>query len=273
MTGKIKISDAEKQMRLEKKYLAEQDKRGYLTRKRKMVPYERKNYDKIALFQGTKGFYVIGGHSAIIMSELVAPDLGMKVVLRNDTDFECAFSEGLISVKDLDYYKLMVPKSKLVKQEYVEKDHSVVFFLKDPLAVEEYELLAHADEIKSTELLNMVSSSVVMPNLYKMIRDLMLAIYKAGEKTERLAQMTAVRALTEDAMKLERAFLLGARTTKAIDEALTEIEERAKDLLVDLKIVEDMGIWRTKQSWRIGSLTSRILTQIPIERKARKLKG
>lgn len=273
MTGKAKISVAEKQMRLEKKFLAEQDKRGYLTRKRKMIPYEEKNYDKIALFQGTKGFYVIGGHSAIIMSELVAPDLAMKVVLRKDTDFECAFSEGMISVKDVDYFKMMVPKSKLVKQQYVEKDQSVVFFLKDALSKEEYELLAHADEIKSTELLNMVSSSVVMPNLYKMVRDLALAVYNAGEKSEPLAQMTAVKALVEDAIDLERVFLLGARTTKKIDEALTEMEERAKDLLVDLKIVEDMGIWRTKQSWRIGSLTSRILTQIPIERKVRKLKG
>ena len=272
MTGASSISAEEKARRISRKAEVEKEKRDYLERKRKMVPFEQRNYDKIALFRATKGFYVIGGHSAIILSELVAPDIKMKVVLRKDSDFECAFREGIISVKDVDFYKTTLPRSSLIKKEYKETEQSLVFYLKDILSLEQYDLISHTEEIKSAELMNLASSSVVMPGLYKKVRELTQATFVKTNKIDKFAQDTIGKELMDNVVKLERAFLLGARTESEIEDALNDIEYYAHAVHVTLKIVEDMGIWRAKECWRIGSLTSQIIAQIPVERKAYKLK-
>ena len=85
------VDELEKEYRISRKSQVAHEKRLYLERKRKMLPFEEHNFDKIVLFRGTMGFWTIGGHSAIILSELVAPEANMKVVLRKDTDFDVSF--------------------------------------------------------------------------------------------------------------------------------------------------------------------------------------
>ena len=271
-TTSKEVDELEKAYRISRKAQLEREKRQYLERKRKMIPFEQHNYNRIVVFRGTKGFWTIGGHSAIILSELVAPEVKMKVVLRKDTDFDATFSEGVISVRDLDFYKVTLPQCRLIEKEYEERKDALIFFLKDALSAEKYDLISRTEEIKSEELLNMVSSSVVMPGLYRMVRELLNGVYTMTDKINGIAQETIGKDILTDAIRLERAFLLGARTESELEDALNELEEATKATMLDLKIAEDMGVWRAKQCWRVGSLGARILAQLPVERKARKIR-
>ena len=86
------------------------------------------------------------------------------------------------------------------------------------------------------------------------------------EKMDKTAHETIGKQMLTDAIEMEMTFLRGTRKEEHIDEALAKIEELARDILIDLKTVEDMGVWRPRQCWKIGSRASNIMMQAPAER-------
>lgn len=270
--AKPKISEQEKEARISKKAAAEKEKQEYFLRKKKMLEFEKKNFDKIVLFKATKGFYVIAGHSAVILFEMIAPLEKLHVVMREDTDIKYKFKEGLISVKDLDFYKQALPGCELIKNDYKESELCVMFYLKEALSPEQYRLYEDAEKIKSEELMNMASSAVVMTGLYSKVRELINAVFASTKKMDKYGQEMIGAELMRDATELERTFLIGARKEEDLDAALTKISLYASRIHVDLKIIEDMGIWRARECWKMGAIASQIITRVPIERKMNKLK-
>ena len=60
------------------------------------------------------GFYVAGDHSAIILYNLIAPELGLKIAIRKDSDFERRFLDGKVAIRNIDKHEEMLCDSKFV---------------------------------------------------------------------------------------------------------------------------------------------------------------
>ena len=82
-----------------------EERKEYRKRKAELLEMEKGNFTKIIFMKGTKGFWISGGHSAVMLANKYGKDLGMRVPLKRDTDYDSVFKEGKIATKSLDYYK------------------------------------------------------------------------------------------------------------------------------------------------------------------------
>ena len=51
------------------------EREAYYVRKEKLTAFEQKNYDKIVFMRGMGGFWIVTGHSAVILANKVGPAL------------------------------------------------------------------------------------------------------------------------------------------------------------------------------------------------------
>ncbi|MBQ8984879.1 hypothetical protein IJ098_03440 [Candidatus Saccharibacteria bacterium] len=243
------------------------EKEAYLARKMKMLPLERRNYSKITFFRATGGFYVAGGHSAIILYNKIAPELGLKARLKRDRDFGARFDEGVISVKNPNFYKNKLLESVYIR-EVVEGKDSFSFLLKKAMPKEEFSLLMEMENIKREKLLNLVSSSSAMPKLYTMLRDVVKLTYSLARKnTEPIASDIYIKKLVNATRDALEWFLIGARKEANIVTALDKAERSLFSALRQLIIIESAGIVHIEDCSRVGMAISNAMTQLTVERK------
>lgn len=248
---------------------ARKERKAYEKRKEFMLDFERKNYDKIVFFLATRGFYVAGGHSAVILFNKIGPELDMSMAMKKDTDYGDRFEEGVISFKNLEYYKKKLPTSKFIKPKYEETPERIVFHLVKPLGTEEYRILSEQENIKRDKLVNMVSSTAAMPKLYQALREVVVVAYKMVDfKAKANARELLAKYLVYDARMALMSFLDGARQEASLSKSLDETEVWLRALMKDLIVCEAAGVWHVTECGRMGRVASKAIEQVAVERKA-----
>lgn len=76
--------------------------RVYVEYKRKIMEFEKGNYEYLALLRSTHGFHKILGNSLYFYAFNITPKLNLDAKIFSDGDYEEKSQAGVISVKDLD---------------------------------------------------------------------------------------------------------------------------------------------------------------------------
>lgn len=243
------------------------ERRKYLRRKAKAIEFEKQNYQYVFFFRGMNGFFVAGDHSAIILYNMIAPELGLKIAIRKDGDFERRFLDGKVVIRNVDKYKELLCDSKYVAGVTQNKD-SLTFRLVHKLTKTEYEVLAKSEDIKRAELVNMVSSAEALPKTYQVLRELLKITYqKVAKKSDKVERELVTGQLMDDAKKIMLTFLLGCKDTRDFTRSMNEVRDTLVKMLRDLLIVEASGVWHITECRKISFLVVKAQTTLAEERK------
>lgn len=243
------------------------ERRKYLRRKAKAIEFEKQNYQYVFFFRGMNGFFVAGDHSAIILYNMIAPELGLKIAIRKDGDFERRFLDGKVVIRNVDKYKELLCDSKYVAGVTQNKD-SLTFRLVHKLTKTEYEVLAKSEDIKRAELVNMVSSAEALPKTYQVLRELLKITYqKVAKKSDKVERELVTGQLMDDAKKIMLMFLLGCKDTRDFTRSMNEVRDTLVKMLRDLLIVEASGVWHITECRKISFLVVKAQTTLAEERK------
>lgn len=245
------------------------EKNEFLRRKRKMVKFEKDNYNCIAFMRGMDGYWLAGGHSAVIYYNKIMPELGLCNTFRKDNDFEVRFPDGVISVKKIKKYKEKLVESKYIEPKVVEKPDGVVFKLKDALTPEMYEVLARSEEIRREKLLNLVSSSAVMPKTLMALRDVMKFAYNGVMKhSDKEVREYLTYRLIDYARLALVSFMKGCKSKQEFSECMNRVEVMLNNILVELYVIEASTAWEIGKTSNLSHAVTRALVSLFTERKS-----
>ena len=244
------------------------ERRLYLRRKAKAIEFEKTNYQYIFFMRGMNGFYVAGDHSAIILYNLIAPELGLKIAIRKDSDFERRFLDGKVAIRNVDKFIERLSDSKLLSLVVQQTKDSVTFKLKHKLKKAEYELLVNSEEIKRAELMNMVSSAEALPKTYQALRQLAKTVYqKVSKKSDKVERELVTHQLMDDVKVILLTFLMGCRDARDFTKSMNEVRDNLTKMLRDLLIVEATGVWRIEECRQVAFLVAKTQMTLADERK------
>ncbi|MBO7720207.1 hypothetical protein J6S35_01025 [Candidatus Saccharibacteria bacterium] len=244
------------------------ERRLYLRRKAKAIEFEKTNYQYIFFMRGMNGFYVAGDHSAIILYNLIAPELGLKIAIRKDSDFERRFLDGKVAIRNVDKFIERLSDSKLLSLVVQQTKDSITFKLKHKLKKAEYELLVNSEEIKRAELMNMVSSAEALPKTYQALRQLAKTVYqKVSKKSDKVERELVTHQLMDDVRGILLTFLMGCRDARDFTKSMNEVRDNLTKMLRDLLIVEATGVWRIEECRQVAFLVTKTQMTLADERK------
>ncbi len=242
-------------------------KKEFLERKQKMIGYEKRNFSTVVFFRDAKGFYIAGGHSAIILYNLVAPELHLKITLHKDTDYDVRFAEGVVYVHNIEKYKELFSGSIFFKG-FEENNLRIIFRLKERLPKEKYELLSRAEDLKREKLVSMVSSSAVMPKTYQSLRELMKATMRANQKgPDAVARELLTYHVVEEARLALLTFLDGCKKQAGFSSSMNRVDELLRTLLAELIVAEAAGVWNMAKVNKMSYYAVQARTALAAERK------
>ena len=148
------------------------ERRLYFARKRKLYEFEKTNNSKIVFIRGTKGFWITGGHSAVILANKIGKELNLRIVLKNDSDFDLKFKEGIFPVKNVEFYRDVLKRSiYLTPGEF--KHDSFSFNLKEPISDAELSTLLESKELMRKKLKAEIEKSLPLPRANVGLRDVL----------------------------------------------------------------------------------------------------
>lgn len=219
------------------------EKNEYLERKKKLVEVEAKNYNKIILLEGTDGYWMFGGHSAVILAYKVAEKSKMRVGLKRDTDFDYKFEEGVISIQNVPFYVEEIKKSPLVKN-CRKTEHAYTFTLKDKISEAEYKLLAKSPELKRQKLENMIVKSHPMPQVNMKVEEVFRTAARLYRKySDPVGRDLLTRRFVDQARVAHKVVLLIARGEVDKKAGLKKIEETLSGMMADVMQISILEFW------------------------------
>ena len=257
---------------MNKKTQVERDKKRaakneYLERKKKLVELEEKNYDKIILLEGTDGYWVFGGHSAVILAYKVAEKSKMRVGIKRDTDFDYKFEEGVISVQNVGFYVEEIKKSPLVKN-CRKTAHAYTFTLKNKISETEYKLLAKSPELKKQKLENMIIKSHPMPQVNMRVEEVMKNAARLYRKyNDPVGRELMTRRFFEQTRVAHKIVLLIARGEMDKKAGLKKIEEILSAGMADVMQISVLEFWSVGDCTAMSATIIAAINAIEIEKR------
>lgn len=234
------------------------ERKKVMARKKKVFEKDAENFSKIIYYKSTGGFWVAGGHSVIMLRNMVFPEVRLRTPVRSDTDYDFKFPEGIISVGDIERHVQRIEQCGLLKPPKKTEDY-IVFELVKPLSEGEFEAMKREKEIAREKIKNMIVKVDPMPGTTKRLEELYLATFNLNKK-EHLNHGDMQKYVTEPMMdwarKAYRTVVKINRGDVAKEAGLLEI--KACLLEMSVSIVELVTIKATAEK-RIANVT-RLLT-------------
>lgn len=239
----------------------------YYVRKEKLIASEKDNFDKIVFMRGMGGFWVVMGHSAVILANRVAPAMKIRVPLKKDTDYRFKSKEGVVAVKNLAFYKTTLADSSLTKLKKETKD-LVTFELKEKLTAEMYDLILHEQEIKRQQIANSIMKSVPMPKTNMKLKDTLKLGYKMYcEYSDTFCREVFAGKLVDELRAADKIFILACRDSLPFEAAMGEIEKNLNRAAASLAQISEMGLWNTEKCMSLSGLIVETLAELEGEKK------
>lgn len=243
------------------------EREQYYVRKEKLVALEAKNYSKIVFMRGMGGFWVVLGHSAVILANKVGPAMKMRVPLKKDTDYRFKSKEGVIAVKNLGFYKTALKDSSLTKLK-TETEDALTFELKEKMTAELYDLVLHEQEIKRQQIANSILKAVPMPKTNMRLNDTMKLGYKLYcEYSDTFCREVFAGKLMDELRVANKVFVLACRDTLPFEVAMNEVEKNLNRAAASLALISEMGLWNTEKCMSLAGLIAETLAELAAERK------
>ncbi|MBQ8996800.1 hypothetical protein IJ095_02115 [Candidatus Saccharibacteria bacterium] len=259
-TQKNQTQEEREQKRLEKQ--------AYLARKKKLYSLEETNYTRIVFMRATGNFWIIGGHSAIILANKIGPEVKLRVGVKRDTDFDYKFRDGIISFSNLDFYIDAVKKSAYIKGAPRQTADSVYFYLKDKVSETEYKLLLNSRELKQQKFEKMIIQSFPMPQVHQKVEEVFRTAFRLYKKYKDPDGRTILTEKFTDQMRIaHKMVLMIARGELDKPAGLTKISEILKRGMCDVMQIETLEIWSIGDSTAIAAQLISALSAIETEQK------
>ncbi|MBQ7802569.1 hypothetical protein IJ380_01760 [Candidatus Saccharibacteria bacterium] len=247
--------------------LPAEEKKAYLKRKERLIEFEKTNFDRIVFLKATRGFFVVGGNSAILLVHKIAPELKMRVLVRRDDDYDVRFENGIVSAKNLDYYKRELAKSVYLLPP-VEEENSLVFPFRKKVTKTEFNLLKKSKEIKKKGLERRILKSVPFPNLHIALSDLLSLVYRLYVKnTDKLAKEFVVARFLNEIREADKVLLLICREEYDIRKGFSRISTSLNLALCDLDQILSLEIWSVENCTAVSGAILNVFDELELERK------
>ena len=230
-------------------------KKAYLERKKELLKTEAENFDKIIFLRGTKGYWLVGGHSGVILANKLAPELKIRVALKRDTDFDVKFSEGIINLRNLDFYTERLKNSNYIQKEIERNEDSIIFKLKEKISDTEYDLLVRSKEIRRQKLQSMIEKSMPMPKLKVRMTDVLKLTYRFYKKhSDAISRSFVVEKLAEDVRIAHKTMLMVFRSQLEPKEGVKKIKARLELAVCDLTQIIELNIWTVENCTTLATM-------------------
>ena len=238
------------------KKVNEDERRLYFARKRKLYEFEKTNNSKIVFIRGTKGFWITGGHSAVIFANKIAKELNLRVNLKNDSDFDLKFKEGLFAVKNVEFYREVLKRSIYLEPGEFKED-SFSFKLKEPVSEAELGVLLETKEIIRKKLKAEIEKMLPLPKASVTLKDILRLTYSLYRKTpEPRAREIILTDYVKVIQKADFYMRLITRENLELEAGVKKIKSNLEVALCMLLQILDLEIWNPE---KVGVLSTLIV--------------
>ena len=215
-------------------------KTKYYDLKRRVLGWEKDNYNRLAVVEDTNGMYKMFDHSAVIYAHDVAKRFKIQVELKNDSDFEMTTDKPVVLIHDVE---VMEKRFSTIGIKKVSVDDGVtVYDLGYTLDPVEYKaMLTEAEELKK-RVNNLVLPSEVYPSLRFEMEQLTKKIYEAVRKMEVVAREAVGLELLEMMAEAMEGFIEAANGHEDIDEYLQNLVKLTRHINARMKVISDLKI-------------------------------
>lgn len=260
----------------------------YNKRKKVVIEAEKRNFEHLVLFLASDGdnpekktkFYNMGGNSALIYVQEIAPRIGRKnATLHPDFDNgDCKFAGGVTSIGNLEVLTEKLKEIGIKKLEKSSNDLIVYFKLPRKYTKDEIKTLEKEREKEIKDMNKILYSTVVYPDIHRQVLTLKKTTYHKVIKINRVD-----REILQDRI-LDPVFEIADQYTMMAHGDAEELEcakkmVRAVDILMDrILLMGDLQIWDVATCARIGKeagelnilLKGKIINKIENETKIKK---
>lgn len=252
------------------------DAETYRKTKKKVVEYEKKNYNTIALFpsRGKGQWKKMGDHSALIYYYLIAKPLlknGQMPRFKSDDDALFRFDIGVVSAYGVDVVRERVKKMGFYKGE-TNSDGKTVISLTISVTKEQMEDLRVQEMKRRDELNKIIEVDSCYPVLHQKLRLLSTRLHQmAYSQMRKIEGRTNGVQLCSAIDQVIRTYLLALKDKKPdFGKTFETMLEDIFLVLVELQVIADAGIWQIEKCAAVGKMTGEIREMI--EEEMRKLK-
>ena len=241
--------------------------REYYARKRKVVEFERTNYEYLVLYPASdkdtneKKFYNMGGHSAIIYAHEIGPRIGKKkVVLRHDLDHgkdDEKFRSGICTVANLDELERLLAKEGIRKVKT--SDESIVIFkLKRQYPKDEIRAMLREEQQKMDILNATIYSKVLYPDIHAQIIKLNHLLPPKIKNMNREYRAVIGGYMMDALMRLNFAYTRMVHNTMVEVEAAEQMTVAADEILTLVSLFAELKLFEVVFSIRLADIVNKM---------------
>ena len=215
-------------------------KAKYYDLKRRILGWEKDNYNRLAVVEDANGMHKMFSHSAVIYAHDVAKRLKIRAELKNDSDFEMTSNEPVVLIYDMEVFerRLLEVGIRMSSSD----DGVIVYDLGYTLDPVEYkEILTEEEELKK-RVNNLVLPSEVYPALRFELEQLTKKIYEAVRKMEVVAREAVGLKLLELTTEAMEGFIEAANGHEDMGEYLQNLVRLTRHIAARMKVISDLKI-------------------------------
>lgn len=227
--------------------------------KERVYGFEQTNRGSLVLYRCGKGWYKMGGHSALFMRYRVAERIRINNKLHKDDDYDHRFAEGVMIFTNVD--KLTSALARIdVKMSAREGDDIFVYNLGYELTDEEIEQIRRSEEAVRGQVQRELEVKDPFPGIAVGLRDLMVTMRHKIKNADGIARDIILSSMMERILTLRDLY-------DQMADGEIEFPEMREEFLKVLRIVKrntntamDLQIWDPDDTLvftrKLGALTA-----------------
>ena len=249
-----------------------QDRKSYNLRKAKLFELEKDNYGHLYLMRARKPeFWQICGHSAVIFMNVIAPMIGVRSILRKDTDYDHTFKEGVVTLGNLEFHEKKLKSCEELELEK-ETENFISFRLKHKVSEEEYELILHDKEVKKKSLENEIAKTHALPSLQLKMEQILAICYRFYRKyTDAIDRELLVGMVFDQVRLAHKILFMVCRAEEDKKVGLLKIKGILERVPCDMVQILQLEVWPAEKCILFNSHITEAINAIDAELKRAKL--
>lgn len=215
-------------------------KTHYYDIKRRVLGWEKNNYNRLAVVEDANGMHKMFDHSAVIYVHQVAKRLKIAATIKVDSDFELTSDKPVCLIHDM---QVLRNKLENIGIRSSSKDDGVeVFDLGYTLDPVEYRAMLTEEEELKRRINSLVLPIEVYPALRFEMEQLTKNLYDAVRKMEPVSRETIGNELLLKMANAMEGFIEAANGHEDMDDYLQELVKLMRHANARLKVVSDIKI-------------------------------
>lgn len=215
-------------------------KTKYYDLKRRVLGWEKDNYDSLAVVEDSNGMHKMFDHSAVIYVHDVAKRLKIGAELKNDSDFEMTSDKPVVLIHDMSLFESKLAQIRIEKTS-AEKGVTVfsLGYTVDPV---EYRAMLTEEEELKTRVNRLVLPIEVYPRLRFDLEQLSKKIFEAVRKMSPVARETIGDELMRQMANMMEGFIEAANGHEDMDEYLKKLVKALRHANARMKVISDLRV-------------------------------